>query len=220
MKLEEALKRFNSIAGVKFGELFPSNEIREMSLNKGRVGQLLELSLGMSLSNSNLDFEDGELKTSKSDSTGTPKGTVFITQISGAFDEFIQEKPFEQTHLYEKIRNILYVPVCKDGKPEDWMFLPSTHIDLSKKRFSPLKDVWREDYYSICKQLKSYVEDSSDGFIHTSNGKYLQVRSKDYRDKSGYHPIFSQVYNRPVSNKNHAFYFKKQCLNDIRQLGA
>jgi DNA mismatch repair protein MutH len=51
------------------------------------------------------------------------------------------ERPFEETHLYEKINSILYVPVCKDGAPEQWMFLPSIHIDLNDPRYNGLREI-------------------------------------------------------------------------------
>lgn len=219
MRLEEAHRRFKKIAGIRFGELFSPDDMNMIIINKGKTGQLLELSLGMHLSCTNLDFEDGELKTNKCDASGKPKETVFITQISSVIDELIRERPFEQTHLYEKISNILYVPVCKEGRSEDWMFLPSVHIDLSQPKFALLKEIWRNDYYSICQQLRNHIEHSPDGFIHTSNGRHIQVRSKDARDgKGNYHPIYSQVYGRYVSNKNHAFYFQKPFVAAIRQM--
>lgn len=219
MYLDEACVRFNRIAGIKFGELFSPDDMNMIIVNKGKTGQLLELVLGLHLSSSNLDFDDGELKTNKCDALGNPKETVFITQISSIIDELIEEKLFESTHLYEKISNILYVPVCKDGRPENWMLLPSIHIDLSLNKFSKLKDIWRTDYYSICRQLKNHIENSPNGFIHTSNGTHIQVRSKDGRDNNGnYHPIYSQIYGRYVSNKNHDFYFQKQFVYDIRKM--
>lgn len=215
MRLEEACSRFNKLAGIRFGELFSPSDMNMIIINKGKTGQLLELSLGMHLSSTNLDFEDGELKTNKCDSFGNPRETVFITQISSVIDELIQERPFEQTHLYEKISNILYVPVCKDGDPKNWMFLPSIHIDLSSPRYAELRNIWRADYYSICKQLKYHIETSADGYIHTSNGQHIQVRSKDSQP---YHPIYSDTYGRYVSNKNHAFYFQKQFVYDIKRM--
>lgn len=219
MKLEEACERFNEISGIRFGNLFSSSDMESIIVNKGKTGQLLELALGMHLSSTNLDFEDGELKTNKCDASGKPKETVFITQISSVIDELIQEKTFEETHLYEKISNILYVPVCKDGDPKTWMFLPSININLNKSKFSNLKKIWESDYYSICRQLKNHIETSSDGFIHTSNGEHIQVRSKDAKDSSGnYHPIYSNIYRRYVSNKNHAFYFQKQFVYDIQKM--
>ena len=219
MRLEEANRRFNQLSGTRFKDLFSPSDMQMIIINKGKTGQLLELSLGMHLSSTNLDFEDGELKTNKCDASGNPRETVFITQISSVIDELIEQRPFEETHLYEKISNILYVPVCKDGSPENWMFLPSIHIDLRMPEFSGLREIWRNDYYSICKQLRDHIEHSPDGFIHTSNGMHIQVRSKDARDSSGnYHPIYSNVYGRYVSNKNHAFYFQKQFVYDIRRM--
>lgn len=219
MRLEEAKERLNRISELPFGDLFGRQDMDSIIINKGKTGQLLELALGMNLSSNNLDFEDGELKTNKCDRTGKPLETVFITQISSVIDELINERTFENTHLYEKISNILYVPVCKEGEPERWMFLPSIHIDLSKAEFAPLLNIWREDYYHICRLLKQHIETSRDGYIHTSNGSHIQVRSKDSKDVNGnYHPIFSDFYGRYVSNKNHAFYFRKHFVHDIRRM--
>lgn len=214
MKLKEAQKKIIDICNIPFSDLFNEDDFALIKKNKGKTGQLLELALGKKLSNANLDFEDGELKTNKCDASGNPKETVFITQISGIIDELIDEKPFEETHLYEKINNILYVPVCKEGDPHNWMFLDAIHIDLTKPEFAPLLDTWRNDYYSICKQLKTHIENSPDGFIHTSNGTHIQVRSKDSKP---YHPIYSKHYKRNISNKNHAFYFQKQFVHDVRK---
>jgi len=212
MKLKEAQKRILELCNIPFSEIFNEDDFATIIRNKGKTGQLLELALGKKLDSFNIDFEDGELKSNKCDATGKPLETVFITQISSVIDELLQEKPFEQTHLYEKISNMLYVPVCKIGNPRDWMFLDAIHIDLSDKRFSSLLNVWKDDYYSICRQLKYYIENSRDGFIHTSNGTHIQVRSKDSQP---YHPIYSATYGKYVSNKNHAFYFQKQFVYDI-----
>lgn len=217
MRLQEACEKFNSLAGIRFEKLFSPSDMDMIIVNKGKTGQLLELALGMHLSSTNLDFEDGELKTNKCDAYGNPKETVFITQISSVIDELINQRPFEDTHLYEKISNILYVPVCKDGDPRTWMFLPSINIDLTKPNFVELRKIWEDDYYSICRQLKNHIETSADGYIHTSNGKHIQVRSKDSKP---YHPIYSSVYGRDVSNKNHAFYFQKQLVHDIKKMNS
>ena len=59
MKLEEACERFNEISGIRFGNLFSPSDMESIIVNKGKTGQLLELALGMHLSSTNLDFEDG-----------------------------------------------------------------------------------------------------------------------------------------------------------------
>lgn len=214
MKLKDAQKMILEICNIPFSDLFNEDDFKIIIRNKGKTGQLLELALGKHLDNANLDFEDGELKSNKCDAKGKPLETVFITQIASIMDELITEKPFEETHLYEKINNMLYVPVCKAGDPHNWMFLDAIHIDLKKSEISSLLDIWRNDYYSICRQLKEHIETSEDGFIHTSNGRHIQVRSKDSQP---YHPIYSNIYGRYVSNKNHAFYFQKQFVYDVRE---
>ena len=212
MKLKEAQEKIIKLCNIPFSEIFNEADFETIKRNKGKTGQLLELALGKKLDSFNIDFEDGELKSNKCDQNGTPLETVFITQISSVIDELLEEKKFEETHLYEKISNMLYVPVCKVGDPHDWMFLDAIHIDLSDDRFSSLLAIWRDDYYSICKQLKAHIETSADGFIHTSNGRHIQIRSKDSKP---YHPIYSSTYGRYVSNKNHAFYFQRQFVFDI-----
>ena len=215
MKLEEAHQCFQELTGKKFSTLFSHADLQTIILNKGKSGQLLELALGLHNSNTNLDFEDGELKSNKCNEMGKPLETVFITQISSHIDELIEEEPFEQTHLYEKIKNILYVPVNKIGDPGEWMFLPSIHIDLRLPQYVGLFQIWQEDYYSICEQLRHHIETSPDGYIHTSNGNHIQVRSKDSKP---YNPIYSKYYERYISNKNHAFYFRKQFVYYIKKL--
>ena len=201
MKLYEAEEKLNKLVGVRFSELFTNDELQYIKINKGRTGQLLELSLDMKLSNTNRDFEDGELKSNKCNSSGKPLETIFITQISGMFDDLITGLPFEQTSLYTKIDNILYVPVAKEGVPEEWFFLPSIHVDLSMPEFGQLRSQLEADY----------------GNIHTANGKYIQIRSKDSKP---YHPIYSNTYGRYISNKNHAFYFKKDFVYEIRRIAG
>lgn len=213
MKLREAQEKIIKLCNIPFSALFNESDFETIINNKGKTGQLLELALGKKLDNFNIDFEDGELKSNKCDAFGKPLETVFITQISSVIDELLQNRKFEETHLYEKISNILYVPVCKEGDPRTWVFLDAIHIDLSDRRFESLWDIWREDYYDICEQLRYHIKTSPDGYIHTSSGKHIQVRSKDSQP---YHPIYSKIYGRNVSNKNHAFYFKKRFVYDVR----
>lgn len=212
MKLNEAKKLIDALAGKKFGQVLKLEQMTDIIKNKGKSGQLLEITLGLNLSNTNLDFEDGELKTNKCDTTGKPLETMFITQISTMIDELLTGKDFYESKLYKKINNLLYVPISKIGAPSEWMFLPCVHVNLDDRRFHDLKLQLEKDYYSICNQLNEHIKTSNDGFIHTSNGEYIQIRSKDSKP---YHPIYSDVYSKEVSNKNHAFYFKKEFMKYI-----
>lgn len=215
MRLEDAIIRLEPIINRRLGNLLSEEQMVDIVRNKGKSGQLLEIALGLSNSSTTLDFENGELKTNKCDRYGNPKETMFITQILSIIDDLLAQRNFYETHLYQKINNLLYVPISKDGSPAEWFFLPYIHVNLESDRFSELREQLETDYYNICRQLQQHIETSSDGFIHTSSGDYIQIRSKD---SIPYHPIYSNTYGKNVSNKNHAFYFKKEFMRYITSI--
>ncbi|TJX14595.1 DNA mismatch repair protein MutH [Tissierella creatinini] len=212
MLLEEAKLALDPIINRKLSDFVTEEQMKDIIRAKGRSGQLMEMVLGLNNTNTTLDFVDGELKTNKCDRYGNPMETMFITQISSIIDDLIGEKNFYETHIYNKISNLLYVPISKEGPPSEWVILPYTHVNLEDYRYKDLKNQLEVDYYSICRQLKEHIEISPDGYIHTSSGEFIQIRSKDSKP---YFPIYSNIFGRYVSNKNHAFYFKKEFMRYI-----
>ena len=213
--LSEGKSNLLKFVGIPFGQLFTPDELFDLKTDKGIVGKLIEKTIGLQNTSSTLDFDDGELKTNKCFRDGRPKETIFITQISSAFDHIIGGGRFEDTTLFLKIQNMLCVPVCKEGETAEWFLLPPIHVDLSRPEWSNVSNQIEEDYYFIAEQLRYHIETSNDGFIHTSNGELIQVRSKDGKP---YNPIYSDIYGREISNKNHAFYFKKSFMNYLQEL--
>lgn len=213
MILNEANVHFNSVANIPFKNLFSEKAMSDIIQNKGKAGQLLEKTLGLANTSSNLDFEDGELKTNKCDATGKPLETIAITQISSHIDDLINAVPFENTWMYKKISNMLYIPVCKEGAPEDWFFLPSVHIDLTSDKYKSILAQLKEDYEYICAEIKKTCDKGE--MLSTINGKYIQIRTKD---SAPYHPIHSKIYNRKVSDKNRAFYFRTAFIKAIKEV--
>ena len=214
MKIETALPLLKECVGVKFSDLF-ADLPADVRINKGRIGQTLLLKIGLKLDSNLTDFSDGELKTNKSDSFGNPLETMFITQISQQIDTLVGNDclPFEQSNIFKKIQRLVFLPVCKDSpNAADWFFVSMHNIDLSVQH--GLRSKIEADYYDICKKLNEHITTSPDGFIHTSSGQFIQIRSKDSKP---YHPIYSKHYARYISNKNHAFYFKKEFMNYVRE---
>ena len=111
MKLVEAYSKIVEFANVPFKEYLSEAVIKAnmLKINKGKTGQMLEITIGLKLSNTTLDFEDGELKTNKCDKSGKPKETMFITQTASIIDELLVSKEFKSTKLYEKLKHLLYV---------------------------------------------------------------------------------------------------------------
>jgi len=213
MKLVEAIPKIEKIVGIPIINLFTPEQMKDLIKNKGKAGTMLQYILGLESNPRMLDFEDGELKTNKCFPDGKPKETMWICQISDFIDSLFLMYSFKESYLFNKIKNLLYVPICKEGKEESWFFLPPININFENKVFKELLNQIEKDYYDICNQLNSHVKNSPDGFIHTSNGKYIQIRSKDAKP---YNPIYSNLYKRKVSNKNHGFYFKKEFLKYIQ----
>ena len=218
MLLNDAHKKLINLKGKTVGEILTQFEsrIKEFKINKGGIGQMILLYLGLPLDSKLTDFDDGELKTNKTDKDGKSKETIFITQISSIIDELIGEKSkdFFQSNLFKKIKNVALVGICKDDKDfNNWKFTyyHTFSFDKNKNLFNEFND----DYKTICEQLKNHIKTSKDNFIHTSNGKYIQVRSKDSKP---YHPIYSKKFEKYISNKNHAFYFKKDLTKFLERL--
>lgn len=212
MKLIEAKRKIDELANKPFKDYLTESQYENIIKNKGKTGQILELTVGLPLSNTTLDFEDGELKTNKCDCHGNPKETMFITQIASMADELLERKPFKQTKLYKKLRNLLYVPISKDGVPSQWMYLPCIQVDLSRQLYQELALQLEKDYYTICDTMNAQLSVSPKATLHTVSGKFIQIRTKDSKP---YHPIYSQKYQREISDKNRAFYFKKEFMKYI-----
>lgn len=219
MKLIEAQTRIEKFAHIPFKNYLSPGQVQDamMKINKGKTGQLLELTIGLNLSNTTLDFEDGELKTNKCDRSGKPLETMFITQTASIIDELLSKQRFEDTKLYKKFQRLLYVPISKDGSPAEWMYLSPIQVDLSLPKYAALAKQLEEDYYNICEQLNEQLSQSSTATLHTVSGRFIQIRTKDSKP---YHPIYSHIYEREISDKNRAFYFKKEFMKYIKSLEA
>ena len=215
MKLEDAHIAIEPLVGRPFGELVDAGLLPDLHTNKGHVGQVLEGLLGLRLNSRHLDFEDGELKTNKVQLSGKPIETVAIMQLSNQIDDVLARRPFREVDLCRKVENLLYVPVYREGSERNWMFLPPIHIDMRTPKYAFMIELLEKDYLVISRELRSQVESSPAGQIHTASGQYMQVRAKDSRP---YHPIFSSIYGRYVSNKNYAFYFKKEFAKYLQTL--
>jgi DNA mismatch repair protein MutH len=218
MLLEEGAAALRKFIGIEFGLIFSQDEllIIKKSPGKGIVGQLIEKLIGLPNSPKTLDFDDGEMKTNQSNRDGSPAETMFITQILSQIDHILAKQPFSQTSLFKKSRNMLLVPIYKSKSVpvEKWMILPPIHVDLKDIKWRQLVVDFEEDYLKICDGLNNEILSSPDGFIHTTNGKFIQVRSKDSKP---YSPIYSKKYGKYVSNKNHAFYFQKSFMKHLQE---
>ena len=209
MRLVDALPRLESLYKVRFSELF---EKCDMETDKGRVGKLLQGLLGMPHTGRLLDFDDGELKTNMSNPSGKPLETMYISQISKKIDFLLNRGAFRESWIYSKIRDLVYLPVVKEGNPLEWYFLFPIHVQI--REGDQLFQQLSIDFDNITRKMVLDVEEG-DGYLHTSSGEFIQIRTKDSKP---YFPIHSEKYGRYVSNKNFAFYFKKEFMTQLLRM--
>jgi DNA mismatch repair protein MutH len=207
ISIDEAILKLQELEGKRFAELVTPDLI-----NKGSAGQLIELALGLVLSSDLLDLSDGELKSNKF-LNGKPAETMAITQVGHTLSEISEKIPWENSKILKKISSFILVPVHKDKpNPADWVIGRATHFE--RKKFPSQYEKLAADYLDIAEQIRNIISNGSE--LHTLNGsyKYLQIRTKDSKDSNGsYHPI--KYGGRTISNKNYAFYFRKQFLADV-----
>ena len=209
MLLNQSLTKLKKLKGKTVGNLLSEfkSDIKEFKINKGGIGQMLLLYLGLPLDSKLTDFDDGELKTNKTDKNGNSKETIFITQISSIIDELISDNPknFYQSNLFKKIKNVALVGICKDDKNyNNWKF--TYFYNFNYQHNKELFEEFNNDYITLCDQLKRHIETSEDKFIHTSNGKFIQIRSKDSKP---YHAILVRNVGNIYQIKTMPFILRK-----------
>ena len=106
----EAINKINNIL---------SNKVHNVLVdkNKGNVGHFIEKSIGLTLNSECLDLQDGEikafpLKKNKKSDILVPKETIAITMTDR---ESLQKDDFNNTRLYKKIENIIFVPYLRQN---------------------------------------------------------------------------------------------------------
>jgi DNA mismatch repair protein MutH len=99
VKLDDSKNTLDSLINKPLGDWMTKEHLQGVIINKGKISQLLELALGLNNTSRTLDFEDGELKINKCDRLGSPKETMFITQVLSIIDELLSSKNFYDTRL-------------------------------------------------------------------------------------------------------------------------
>ena len=133
--------------------------------NKGNVGQWLETAIGIPTSSACLDCLDGELKAFPLKTKGAglaSKETIAITMVEPAV---LLTQLFEDSRVYKKLENTLFVPYLRDGDNVTF-YKPF----LFTKEHSLMAEL-KADYELIQTQAVA-------GVMTGSIGKYLQTRTK------------------------------------------
>lgn len=217
MRIDEGYSIISKIPAKTFGQMFTEQQMKDIRKNKGKSGQLLEtVILNLKLSNRHLDFEDGELKSNKVKCDGSPSETIAICQINRIFDKLIAENldPYS-TEVYDKIKSMIYVAIDKSSKDEkEWKIHHCILVKDSNIKFKNFYEQCAKDLIEIFSQIRKNLNNPT-SMLHTTSGKYLQIRTKD---SVPYRPIYSKVFNRYVSDKNFAVYMTTEGIKALNEV--
>jgi DNA mismatch repair protein MutH len=154
----EALKKLNVLVGTDLRPLADKLKItvwKNQKINKGWAGHTVERYLGLALNSSRSpNFGSWELKVIplvQGPKTGLRvKETMAITMID---EEEVKAKPFEESHLYAKLRKIVVVArIFQDKKETSAVVYSVGSFDLDDPElFATVK----EDYECVRRMIKT-----------------------------------------------------------------
>lgn len=207
---QELLERSSAIAGLNLAELASRYQIvmpENLKREKGWSGQLIEYILGADAGSKPVpDFMDLqiELKTLPISSTGTPLETTFVcvAPLTG-----ITGQHWQNSHLRNKIRKVLWVPILAErsiplaervvGTPFIWQ--------LEGEQEQDLKQDWEE--------LMDLIVLGDVSSITARTGQYLQLRPK-----AAHAGIRTEAFDqegKPTRSPPKGFYLKKNFTKRI-----
>lgn len=159
------------------------------------------------------DFSDGELKTNKTYVDGRPKESIAVCMIKTLVSQGLfadPMPPYSESYLCRKLSNTLVAQVVKDGPEEDWYILALYHFRSHPG--TSLFSAFAEDYNFIVSEARSALQGGASNLLHTTNGRFLQIRTKDAKP---YSAIFCPHNERIISLKNFAFYLQASFMRAV-----
>lgn len=172
--LDEALSRITA-------SVLGSTHSIPKTTNKGNVGQWLETAIGIPTSSACLDCLDGELKAFPLKTKGVglaTKETIAITMVEPAV---LLTQLFEDSRVYKKLENTLFVPYLRDGDSVTF------YKPFLFTKEHPIMVELKADYELI--QVRA-----AEGVMTGSIGTYLQTRTKG----AGHGSTSRAFYLRPL----------------------
>jgi DNA mismatch repair protein MutH len=177
MKKIEALKKLKLLKGLNIRDITQKYEVtvwKNGKINKGWFGHTIERYLGLPINSSQSpNFGSWELKTisMKKLKNGeiVPKETMAITMID-AFN--VKNTPFEESHLFSKLKKMVICVRLFDSKLEEKSILLDV-VDFNLENHEVLSQI-KSDYELIRQTI------INDGFAKLTGkmGVFIQPRTK------------------------------------------
>jgi hypothetical protein len=185
--------------------------------NKGSVGGEFEKKIGIPKSSERCDYIDGgDFKTLKF-KNNNPAESCDIIMLQEILHEAMNNVSFYESAVYEKIQQVHFAPINKDGEIDEWTF--GKNFVISKETHPELYKQFEVEYDRITRNMRALVNSGKHiGATEINRGrtnKYLEIRPKGQGGGKSKNTWNGVVITKPDAKSAYSYYFKEVGLKSI-----
>ena len=185
--------------------------------NKGSVGSEFEKKIGIPKSSERCDYIDsGDCKTLKF-LKNYPAECCDIIMLQEILHEAMNNVPFYKSAVYEKIQQVHFAPINKDGEIEEWTF--GENFVISKDTHPALYNQMEKDYNHITERIRTLVNSgqhiSASAVNQGKKVKILEIRPKGAGGGASKNTWNGVTITKPKAKSAYSYYFKEVGLKSI-----
>ena len=185
--------------------------------NKGSVGTEFEKKIGIPNSSKRCDYRDnGDCKTLKF-LKNYPAECCDIIMLQEILHEAMNNVSFYDSAVYEKIQQVHFAPINKDGEIDEWTF--GENFVISKDTHSALYNQMEKDYNHITERIRTLVNSgqyiSASDVNQRSAVKILEIRPKGAGGGASRNTWNGVVITKPDAQSAYSYYFKQSGIKLI-----
>ena len=187
--------------------------------NKGQVGSKFENHLGIPTTSERCDYPDpGDCKTLKF-KKGKPNECCDIIMLQEILHEAMNNISFRDSSVYEKIQQVHFAPINRDGEVEEWTFGETFIISDYDEKWNSIYEQMEKDYNHITERIRTLV--NSGGYIRArdvnqgSTVKILEIRPKGQGGGKSKNTWNGRTITKSTAKSAYSYYFKLKGVKTI-----
>jgi len=197
----------------------------EISLtNKGDLGGRFENYIGIPTTRDRCDYskygsiEAGDCKTLKF-KKGIPSECCDIIMLQEILSEAMNNISFRDSSVYEKIQQVHFAPINRDGEVEEWTFGENFKISDYDEKWNPIYEQIEKDYNHITERIRTLVNNGECiGATEVNQGstvKILEIRPKGAGGGKSKNTWNGVTITKPNAKSAYSYYFKETGVKTI-----
>ena len=211
--LAEGFANAKQYEGKKVVDVLPNISKR----NKGSVGGEFEKKIGIPKSSDRCDYSDGgDCKTLKF-KNGRPDESCDIIMLQEILYEAMNNVPFYESAVYEKIKQVHFAPINKDGEIDEWTF--GKNFAISRDTHPSLYEQMEKDYNHIIERIRTLVNSgqyiTAGDVNQRTKVKILEIRTKGPGGGKTKNTWNGVTITRPDAKSAYSYYFKQSGIKYI-----